>query len=122
MVSSYNINSQLDWLIDLFDSQQTTSNNYVTNSQNYGNNFGGFKVKSQLSNNSLSQSAKEQNDVILIHPVSDNDETITKFLNNDFLIAKILQNSIFSKAGVQNENTNRARNLLVVKLKTVIMK
>ena len=49
--------------------------------------------------------------------ISENDQIVEKFLNNDLFIAKILLNYIFSKGGVQNLNKNRARNLLVVKLK-----
>ena len=76
LVSPDNLNSQLDLSMDLFHSQQATSNNHVTNSQNYGNNFGGFKYRSKLSNNNLSQGVKEQNDVILIHPISENDQIV----------------------------------------------
>ena len=62
-------------------------------------------------------SAESVNDVILVQPSSSNETSNKKFLNNDILIAKSLQNSAFNVAGIISVNKNRSRNILVVKIK-----
>ena len=57
------------------------------------------------------------NNVILIEPRSLDEVIMKKFLNNDLHIAKGLKNSLFNNAVIESVNKNRARNLLVVKVK-----
>ena len=57
------------------------------------------------------------NNVILIKPHSLDEVVLKKCLNNDLHIAKSLQNSLFNNAVIESVNKNRARNLLIVKVK-----